>query len=88
MEEPVQLTVNIPPGIPLGDDADPGRELLMLAAAKAYELGRLSSGQAARLAGLSRLEFLNALSRYEVFPLQAELEELEQPDGAGEPGNR
>ncbi len=88
MEEPVSITVHIPPGIPLGEHTDPERELLMLAAVKAYELGRLSSGQAARLAGLSRVEFLKALSGYEVFPFQAELEELEQRDGADECGGR
>jgi predicted HTH domain antitoxin len=45
---------------------------------KLYELGRLSSGRAAELAGMSRVEFLLALSRYKVFPFQAELEDLER----------
>lgn len=34
-----------------------------LLAAKLYELGRLSSGEAAQLAGQSRVEFLVALSK-------------------------
>ena len=52
-------------------------ELSMLAAAKLYELGRLSSGRAAELAGMSRVRFLLSLGRYKVFPLEAELLELE-----------
>jgi predicted HTH domain antitoxin len=43
-----------------------------------YELGRLSSGQAAELAGMSRVEFLLSLERYQVCPLSAELADLEQ----------
>ena len=37
-------------------------EAKFLLAAKLYELGRLSSGEAARLAGKSRVEFLFALT--------------------------
>jgi predicted HTH domain antitoxin len=40
------------------------RELRMLAAVKLYELGKLSSGRAAQLAGVTRVEFLLALGRY------------------------
>jgi predicted HTH domain antitoxin len=50
----------------------------MLAAVKLYELGRLSSGRAAELAGMPRVEFLLALQRYKVFPLAAELDDLER----------
>jgi predicted HTH domain antitoxin len=49
----------------------------MLAAVKLFEMGRLSSGRASELAGLSRVEFLLNLSRYKVFPLNAELDDLE-----------
>jgi predicted HTH domain antitoxin len=38
-------------------------EAKLLLAAKLYELGRLTSGQAAKLAGKSRVEFLFALSK-------------------------
>jgi len=37
------------------------REARLLLAAKLYELGRLSSGQSARLCGMSRVAFLCAL---------------------------
>jgi len=42
------------------------RELRLAAAAKLYELGKLSSGRAAELAGVSRLSFLHVLARYGV----------------------
>ena len=42
-----------------------------------FEIGRLSSGRAAELAGMSRVEFLLNLNRFKVFPLAAELDELE-----------
>ncbi len=60
-------------------DADSfGRELLLLAAAKLFELGKLSSGRAAQLAGISRVEFLMALGRFQVSPFQMTAEELRQ----------
>ena len=43
-----------------------GAELRMLAAVKLFELKRLSSGAAARLAGVSRVEFLKRLGDYGV----------------------
>ena len=45
-----------------------GREVLLLAAVKLFELGRLSSARAAQLAGLSRVEFLAVLPKYQVSP--------------------
>ena len=43
---------------------------------KLFELGRLSSGRAAQLAGVSRVEFLQCLVRYGVSPLDLSEEEL------------
>jgi len=40
------------------DAARFSRELLLLASIKLYEIGRLTSGRAAELAGLSRVQFL------------------------------
>jgi predicted HTH domain antitoxin len=42
------------------------REIRMAAAVKLYELGKLSSGRAAQLANVSRIAFLQGLSRYGV----------------------
>jgi predicted HTH domain antitoxin len=39
-------------------------DLRMSAAVKFYEMGRLSSGRAAELAGVSRIEFLRRMSTY------------------------
>ena len=75
-----QIVINIPEKILLAEKTDEvafARELRMLAAVKLYELGRLSSGRAAELAGISRVEFLLSLARYQVFPLAAELNDLE-----------
>ena len=55
-----------------------GRELRMLAAVKLYELGRLSSGAAAALAGISRVVFLSKLAEYGVDTFQSTEEELSQ----------
>jgi len=57
-------------------DAQITEEIRMLAAVKLYELGRVSSGRAAELAGLSRVEFLDRLGRYNVSPFQITPEEL------------
>ncbi len=60
-------------------DADSfARELLLLAAAKLFEMGKLSSGRAAQLAGISRVEFLMTLGRFQVSPFQMTAEELRQ----------
>ena len=64
------------------DEADFAREMRILAAVKLYELGRLSSGRAAELAGMSRVEFLLELGRYKVFPFESELRDLEERDYA------
>lgn len=75
-----QITLTIPETVLQAeqmDEASFARELCILAAVKLYELGRLSSGIAAELAGMSRVEFLLALERYKVFPLTAELADLE-----------
>jgi predicted HTH domain antitoxin len=55
-----------------------GRDLKVLAAVKLFELGKLSSGRAAQLAGMTRVEFLLALRHFQVSPLQMTEEELRQ----------
>jgi len=55
------------------------REIRIMLAAKLYGAGSLSSERAAKLASLPHVEFLLNLGFYKVFPLQAELNELEHP---------
>lgn len=54
------------------------RDVMVLAAVKLFELGKLSSGRAAQLAGMNRVEFLLALQKYQVSPFQTTPEELRQ----------
>lgn len=53
-------------------------ELRMLAAVKLFELKELSSGAAAKLAGISRVEFLTRLTEYGVPVFDLSDDELEQ----------
>lgn len=74
------VVVDVPEKVLLAEKTDEvsfAKELQVLAAVKLYELGRLSSGRAAELAGMNRVEFLLELKRYKAFPLEAELSELE-----------
>jgi len=75
-----QIIIDVPEKVLLTEKIDATMfaiELRTLGAVKLYELGRLSSGSAAELAGMSRIEFLNILGKYKVFPMEAELRELE-----------
>ena len=55
---------------------DIGEALLMAAAVKLFELGRLSSGAAAQLAGVPRVVFLSRLADYGVDTFRLTEEEL------------
>lgn len=54
------------------------KEIRMLAAVKFYQMGKLSSGRAAELAGIPRVSFLQSLSRYEVPIFELTSEELKE----------
>jgi len=54
------------------------REAKLAMAVKLFETGRLSSSQAAELAGLARVEFLFELKRFGVSPIQTTAEELHE----------
>ncbi|MGB9776996.1 MAG: UPF0175 family protein [Anaerolineae bacterium] len=51
-------------------------QIRLMAALKMFELGKLSSGKAAELAGLSRAEFLEMCGRYRVSVFNYPPEEL------------
>lgn len=55
-----------------------GDELRMAAAVKLYEMGRLSTGAAARLAGVPRVRFLSRLSDYGVATFDIDPDEFDQ----------
>ena len=74
-----QVVLDLPEGAFSALRAEPaelGREMRLAAAVKWYELGRLSQSKAAEFGGLSRHEFIHALARFQVSPIQETLEEL------------
>lgn len=54
------------------------KEFLILVAVKLFEMGKLSAGKAAHLAGISKVEFLLKIGDYQVSPFALSSEELEQ----------
>lgn len=60
------------------DSESVGAELRLAAAMKLYELGRLSSGAAATLAGIPRTVFLTKLADYGVPTFRLTREELQR----------
>jgi predicted HTH domain antitoxin len=75
----VEMTLEMPeealPALRKDSDAF-AKEMRPAAAIKWYELGFLSQGRAARVAALSRAEFLDALGRFGVTPFQYGPEEI------------
>jgi len=67
------LELNLPNTIEQSDE-----ELRLLIAAKLYENGTLSSGQAAEVAGLSKRQFIEVLGNYQVSLFSPFVEDLEQ----------
>ena len=52
------------------------REMRLFAAIKWYELGRITQGKAAGIAGISRSEFISELSLCKVTPFQESAKEI------------
>jgi predicted HTH domain antitoxin len=76
-----QITLSIPDETLLALRLTPeqlGAELRLAAAIKLYELGRFSSGAAARLAGIPRVVFLTKLADYGVDTFRLTQEQLER----------
>ena len=75
----IQITIELPEGAfaALGSNSEGFAQQMRLAAAvKWYEVGMITQSKAAEIAGVSRHEFLEALSRFEVSPFQVTSEEL------------
>jgi predicted HTH domain antitoxin len=53
------------------------KQAKILLAVKLYELGKVTTGNAAKIAGLSRIEFLFTLAQFSVSPMGIEPDELE-----------
>jgi predicted HTH domain antitoxin len=53
-------------------------EIKMILAAKLFDMGELSSGQAAEIAGISRRQFLETVGKYGVSIFQYSTDELKQ----------
>ncbi len=69
-----ELRITLPPG--LSED-----EVKLLLAVKLFEVGKVSLGQAAKLAGFSKRAFLEVLGRYRVPVFDYSPEELRQELG-------
>ncbi len=67
------MTLKLPDNIDLNE-----KEISIMLAAKLYDLGKMSLGQAANLVGLNKAAFMNELGKYNVSVFGETLEELEQ----------
>ena len=76
-----QITLSIPDETLLALKVTPeqlGHDLVLVAAVKFYELGRLSSGAAAKLAGIPRVVFLSKMADYGVDTFRLSEEQIER----------
>src|SRR5262249_25282910 len=76
-----ELTVRYPAGLERAihlTKEEMEQHLRLMAALKMFELGKISSGKAAELAGMSRVEFFEACGRYRVSLFNYSEEELQR----------
>lgn len=76
-----QIVLDVPDEALLGlkvSEQEMSEILLMAAAVKLFEIGRLSSGAAARLAGVPRVVFLARLAEYGVNTFELTEEQLQR----------
>jgi predicted HTH domain antitoxin len=58
------------------NEAEFASQARLLLAVKLYELGKISTGMGARLAGMGRVEFMFSLKRFGLSPIGTEPNEL------------
>jgi len=68
------LTVKLPEQVTDVDE----KEVRMIVAARLFEQGKLSSGRAAEVAGITKREFIETVGKYGVSIFGTQPEELEQ----------
>ncbi len=66
------LTIHLPDNIDLTD-----REAILMLSAKLFEKGKLTLGQAARVAGVSKKSFIDILEVYDISPINTSSEDIE-----------
>ena len=74
------ITVDLPEQVQHALNRTPhemGRDVKLYAALMLYQLGKLSSGMAAQMAGISRVDFLYLCGEYGISVFQYTPEELE-----------
>jgi len=67
------LDITLPQSVKLTES-----DLKMILAAKLFDMGELSSGQAAKIVGITRREFLESVGKYGVSIFQYDADELEE----------
>jgi predicted HTH domain antitoxin len=75
----VEMRIPIPEGLPNAlkmSDEEFECEARRLLAVKLYEMGRVTAGMAAQIAGMERLSFLECLSSYQVAAINLQDEEV------------
>lgn len=75
------LTIPYPDDLLLSlkeSEAEFEAEARLLLSVKLYEMGRIPTGMAARLAGMERVAFMFALDRFGLSPIGVDPDELEE----------